>query len=588
LGTTDFDDHHRPQTIEEFAVPTEPVSEFDLGPLSWVQSEIDQALKRALESLAAFQKSPEDGAALEHARKHLHQAAGAIKMVGLDAVVAFTDEIEQHLACLQEHAPQDLPGACDVVERACRRLSVFLAELADGDPPVPLKLFPEYQALQAARGITVVTLTDLFYPDLNPRAPGDAPQETISAKKLPSYLVKQRRLYEQGLLAWLGGDEEASRTMRDAIAGIEHVTTHTGLRSFWWTVGALFEALSLRGVESGYGVKQLAVRVDLQIRRAVEGSAKAADRLRREVLYYVAISAPVGPQVQAVQRAFRLTTLVPAADVIGADVAAMRSLVRKARDQLVAAKDTWLKVASGRPESRGKLKQMLSSVHTSAAEMNHYALMKLIAALGECLDGLPPGAILEPLATEYATALLLAERAFENYGKLAPDFAQQVDAMLVRLDAARVGRVPPRGGAPLFDAMNKRVLLGQVGREIHVNLHRMEDALDAFFRDNSKRVALASLPEDSRQIRGALRILGLEDADHLMALCEQQIQAFANPATEVSSEDLELLAESLAGLGFYIKAVEQQHADSARWVTPLLAKRLSKRPLRLVEETAAV
>jgi len=568
-------------------VPTEPVSEFDVSPLSWVQKEIDQALKRAIESLAAFQKSPGEAVALEQARKQLHQAAGAIKMVGLDSVVAFTDELELHLACLHERAPQELPAACDVVERACGRLSMFLAELAEGDPPVPLKLFPEYRALQAARGITAISLTDLFYPDLNPRAPGDAPPETISAKKLPSYLVKQRRLYERGLLAWLGGDEEASRTMRDAIAGIEHVTTHAGLRSFWWTVGALFEALAMRGIESSLEVKQLAVRVDLQIRRAVEGSVKAADRLCREVLYYVAISAPVGPQVQAVQRAFGLSQLVPAAGAIDTDVVAMRSLARKARDQLTGAKDTWLKVTSGRAENLGKLKQILASVHANATELNHSALMKLTAALVECLDGLPPGPILEPLATEYATAVLLADRAFENYGKRAPDFAQQVDAMLARLDAARAGRAPPVDGAPLFDDVNKRVLLAQVGREIHVNLHRMEDALDAFFRDNGKRTELASLAEDSRQIRGALRILGLDDADRLMGLCEQQIQTYANPATEVSSEDLESLAESLAGLGFYIQAVEQQRADSARWLVPLLAKRPAKSQLRLVEEVEA-
>lgn len=568
-------------------MPTEPVSEFDLGPLSWVQGEIDQALKRALESLAAFQKSPGDVAALDQARKQLHQAAGAIKMVGLDAVVAFTDELELHLAGLHEQEPQGLKEACDVVERACRRLSIFLAELNEGDPSVPLKLFPEYQALQAARGITTIRLTDLFYPDLNPRAPGDAPPETISAKKLPSYLVKQRRLYEQGMLAWLGGNEEATRTMRDAIASIEHVTTHTGLRSFWWTVGALFEALAMRGIESDTGVKQLAVRIDLQIRRAVEGSVKAADRLLREVLYYVAVSAPVGPQVQAVQRDYGLSQLVPAADGSGTDVVAIRSVVRKARDQLASAKDSWLKVTSGRPEKLAKLKQILTSVQANAAEMNHPALMKLIAALVECLDGLPSGPILEPLATEYATAVLLADRALENYGKRAPDFTQQVDAMLARLDAARAGRAPPVDGAPLFDDVNKRVLLAQVGREMQVNLHRMENALDAFFRDNSKKAELASLAEDSRQIRGALRILGLDDADRLMALCEQQIQTYANPGTEVSSEDLESLAESLAGLGFYIQAVEQQRADSARWLVPLLTKRPVKSPLRLVEEAEA-
>ena len=95
--------------------------------------------------------------------------------------------------------------------------------------------------------------------------------------------------------------------MRDAIAGIEDITTQGSLRAFWWTVGAMFEGLVERGLDAGFGVKQLAARVDLQIRRVAEGSAKVADRLRREVLYFVAICAPVGPQVQAVQRAFKLS-----------------------------------------------------------------------------------------------------------------------------------------------------------------------------------------------------------------------------------------------------------------------------------------
>ena len=99
--------------------------------------------------------------------------------------------------------------------------------------------------------------------------------------------------------------------MRDAIQGIEDVQTHSSQRSYWWTVGALLESIVEKGVESGFGVKQLCGRVDLQIRRFVEGSAKVADRMRREVLYYVAISAPVGPQVQAVQRAFRLARPYP-------------------------------------------------------------------------------------------------------------------------------------------------------------------------------------------------------------------------------------------------------------------------------------
>ena len=77
---------------------TDTAPEFDLGPLSWVQGEIDQALTRGIEGLAAFKAAPQDSSALKHARTHIHQAAGAIQMVGLDAVTAYTDEIERQLA----------------------------------------------------------------------------------------------------------------------------------------------------------------------------------------------------------------------------------------------------------------------------------------------------------------------------------------------------------------------------------------------------------------------------------------------------------------------------------------------------------
>ncbi len=82
--------------------------------------------------------------------------------------------------------------------------------------------------------------------------------------------------------------------MRDAVAGIERASSRQSARTFWWTVEAFFDAIVEGGLDPGFGPKQLAARIDLQIRRVVEGSSKVADRLRREVLYYVAVSAPVG------------------------------------------------------------------------------------------------------------------------------------------------------------------------------------------------------------------------------------------------------------------------------------------------------
>ena len=69
-------------------------------------------------------------------------------------------------------------------------------------------------------------------------------------------------------------------------------------------------------------------------------------------------------------------------------------------------------------------------------------------------------------------------------------------------------------------------------------------------------------------------MLGLARAEQLLALCQQQIDEYAKPDSTVADEDLELLAESLSGLGFYIEAVEQQRPDRERLIEPMLARRL--------------
>ena len=65
------------------------VTEFDVGPLTWVKSEIDSSLERARASLAAFAVQPEDRKAIKAAQTHLHQASGAVQIVGLEGVSRF-------------------------------------------------------------------------------------------------------------------------------------------------------------------------------------------------------------------------------------------------------------------------------------------------------------------------------------------------------------------------------------------------------------------------------------------------------------------------------------------------------------------
>src|SRR5262245_6223508 len=91
-----------PMTSDSAPTEVGPAVAFDVGPLSWVHAEIGQSLARGLESLTAFKAAPSDPAPLKEARAHVHQAAGAIQMVGMEAVTVYTDEIERQLAGLEE------------------------------------------------------------------------------------------------------------------------------------------------------------------------------------------------------------------------------------------------------------------------------------------------------------------------------------------------------------------------------------------------------------------------------------------------------------------------------------------------------
>ena len=206
------------------SLAAEPVPDFDLGPLSWVHVEVGHALTRGLELLSAFRASPTDLSLLRQSRNHIHQAAGAIEMVGLEAVVAYADEIERQFGRVEQMPPAAVDSTCALIDRACRKLAIFLDDVVAGVPPVTLKLFPEYEAMQRLRGVKATAATDLFFPEMRLRTPLPGSALPVSDHKLAPHLLKQRRLYQNGLLGMLRGDGEGARKMREAAAGLERVS----------------------------------------------------------------------------------------------------------------------------------------------------------------------------------------------------------------------------------------------------------------------------------------------------------------------------------------------------------------------------
>ena len=118
--------------------------ELDLGPLTWVKGEIDLALERATTALGEALSAPDRPGRIKFAQTHLHQAHGALSIVGLDGLTQFSEQLDRLLG---ELAAQQLPCTPEAIRLAIRCIAAignYLDELTRGLPDQALRLFALY------------------------------------------------------------------------------------------------------------------------------------------------------------------------------------------------------------------------------------------------------------------------------------------------------------------------------------------------------------------------------------------------------------------------------------------------------------
>lgn len=563
--------------------------EFDIGPLTWVKNEIDQALERAKQSLAQFSPESEDLTQLKFCQTHIHQVTGAIQMVGLDGVTLFSEAIEKLLAAIEKKEIKASTELLDLINRACNSLSRYLEDLMNGDTNVPLRLFPDYEELLRALGQETVSPGDLFFPDLSVR-PAKGPNSPVEEARVIAYIKSQRARFQGGLLKWLRGDKSGLAIMLDSLRAIEQTQALPVHRTFWWSSVGFIDGLAQQNSEAGFSVKQLCARIDLQIRRLAEGSKKVAERLLRDILYFIAVNPASSERINELKQAYQLDSYLPVKrerTQSEIELARIQPILRELRDVLLLAKGAWIKYTSGNVESLTQLRDHWRVVEEKAGKLTQPSLQVLLHEIGKSVNSLQGNNVSETMAIELATAMLLAENATENFARLSDQFSRQVQAMTQRLRAVASGQTLDEDipDISLLDEISRRaqerLLLGQVVHEIQNNLRYIEQVLDAFFRDHSKRDDIPTLRPLLKQVLGALNILSLDKATKLLKICQEQIAKFENPEYIPEQHEQEFLAESLSSLGFYIEAVEHNQSDRDEIIDPIL-----RRALGLPEEVS--
>jgi chemosensory pili system protein ChpA (sensor histidine kinase/response regulator) len=563
-----------------------PATDFDLGPLTWVKTEIDHSLNQARESLDKLAANPADRAPAKYILTHLHQATGALAMVGLGAATRFNEELEKLVAYLEGEDAGRLPGSVAVAKKAISALSTYLDSLLGGQPDSPMRLLAPYLELNRTRGQVDANEGDLFYPDLTAALPPLPTPEALDDTVLAKALALQRQQYQQGLLRVIKGTEvpDALRQMHAAVVSIESLQGNTSNRAFWSAAAAFFDALVFGGLDVTPAVKPLFAKLDQQVKQLIEGSGKVAERLFRDLLLMVGRARPVSERISTLKQAYRLEQLIAVPDrgrQSSEDDEELMSLIREVRDLTAQQKDTWLKYTSGNRaalEPFSKQGQVLADRASRLPNRDIHAVLQRLTEVAPQLraKAIPPS---EAQALEVATAMLFVESALENYFKLGADFSRQAKTVTERLKIAMAGEaLPPmdaiEGG--LLDEMTRRaqekLLIFQVGQEVQVNLQNIEQALDAFFRDPGKRPELAGLPAQFAQVQGALMIMELLEAASLNAAVMARVQQFAEGSLDGTGDAADLVADGLSALGLYITALQQGAANARETLTPALLR----------------
>ena len=549
----------------------------DLGPLAWVLDELRKSLDGATKAMRRFVRDAElargsdltelDASHLRIARQQLHQAVGALEMVGLVApakVLRAMETLAQKFVQRPELCSDD---AANRMERASFALTEYLEGVLKGKSASSVALFPQYRALQELAGADRIHPADLWPPEWR-----WLPVPVPAGTEVLAYGAKVRRDMDHAVLRLVKyADVKAARLLQDISVGLAAGSTDLESRTFWMVSAAYFESTALGLFAGDVYSKRAASRVLQQYVILAKGEPTPSDRLAQDLVFFCSLAIPAlpsdAPLLSAVKLAYGLSRSKPVDytnEQFGRFDPALLVLARK---RIATAAETWSALAGGDANRLKVVQEQFTAVAEAVTKL-HPESGELAGALMGAIDAtVRSGAAPVPsVAMEVATAVLYLEAAYED---LDPTDSQMADRS-VRL-AQRLAHVT--GGADpepleawieeLYRRVSDRQTMGSVVDELRTNLGEVEKSLDQFFRDPKDKSPLREVPSQLAQMRGVFSVLGLDQPSIAALRMRSSVEQFL--VDEIDEEAarkgiFEKLGNSLGAMGFLIDMLSYQRS----------------------------
>jgi len=539
----------------------------DMAPLAWVIDEIRLSISQASDQIKAYAARKSDPDSLHTARNMVHQTHGALQLLDLRGVSLLTETIEQVLQRWASNPTECQPGAVKSVEAALVAIVTYLDGLLSGRANQPLRLYPYHKDLLTLLNAQRIHPADLLFPDLSQRPSF----QNVDVRPLTVEQLRVRRArFEEGLLSFLRdqNSQTARKRMRDALAELERLPQRGLARSFWWVVRGLLDALEAEQLPVDVDLKRVLARLNLQLRRLIDGGNSVAERLMVDTLYYVGRANPAIQRIAEIKQLYGLDELIPEdferPTLTTMDADALRVL----KERAVAAKSVWGQIVAATLSDIEKFTSELSAAAQAATRLEAQTLTFVLDAIQKAAEGFSglKGKARDTVGLEVASALLFVDIGIEALPDTDPEYAHRANAVAARLHAALHDKPLPDADSWMSDLARRaqdRLTMGTVVAETQASLREIEQKLDRFFRNPADRSELASTELAFNQVCGVLSLLGFEDPVAALRRVQESVQRFTDPSVEPDTEEFARMASNLGALGFFVESLTQDN-DSPR------------------------
>lgn len=532
--------------------------DFDRSALGWVRKELDETLHQAAQALQEYSEDREDGTRLRFCATYLHQVYGTLQMLELYGVSMLADEMEQLIEAMLSGEATNAQDAEEALMAAILRCSELLERIQAGYSDSPLAVLPLINDLRAARGEKLLSEGALFF-----TRPGtvEGGRRTRDANaNLAAEAKAGRPGFQRGLLGLIRGGSTGVGDLLATLDRLDNASTDDRCGDLWWVAGGVAEALAQSLIESGLTVQNLLRQVDQQIRRVIRDGEQALiqdppSELFSNLLYYAGQAGPGTERLRAIHEHFGLEGLVSEVEaqasqgfVPGADI--LESVATAIHEDITGVKDALdLFVRSGQKDA-GRLEPAGESLQRVADTLGMLGLgaprtvIRDQVALVERLAG--GGEADEQQLLDLAKSLLFAESSLDSLVAGEAELAVSPEAD----DDSGQGL----DDTQFFD-MEYRGVYRKTVSEAVADISTVKDCIVRFI-EREDHASLDELPELAHRLRGALGIIGLDQAGELIGGVADYLQTqVVEPRRVPDNADLDALADAITSLEYYLEAV---------------------------------